>query len=146
MPSATVVTHERRATWARHLRPRLAAAGTVRWVESRNGADLERAVRGTSASVVVIDVADRPRAMLEDLDRAAEACPSGLFLVLVPRAHPGVSALAFERGATLVMAGVVPPPRVAAMLLRWLPLARRRAEGSGWSPDGPDDATWPRLD
>jgi AmiR/NasT family two-component response regulator len=135
MPSATVVTHERRATWARHLRPRLAAAGAVRWVESRSGSDLVRAVRGEPSPVVVIDVADRPRAMLEDLDRAAEACPTGLFLVLDPESHPGVTPLAFELGATLVMAGVIPPPRVAAMVLRWLPLARRRAEEAGWSPD-----------
>ena len=149
MPSSTVVTHERRATWARHLRPRLAATGSglgpIRLVESRSGDDLERAVRGTSSPVVVIDVADRPRAMLEDLDRAASACPSGLFLVLDPRAHPGVSALAFELGATLVMAGVVPPTRVARMVLRWLPLARRRAEGAGWAPDTPGPETWPRL-
>ncbi len=147
MPSTTVVTHERRATWARHLRPRLAAGagpGPIRWIESRSGDDLERAVRGVSAPVVVLDVADRPRAMLEDLDRAARAAPAGLFLVLDPRAHPGVSALAFELGATLVMAGVVPPPRVAEMVLRWLPLSRRRAESDGWAPDDP--GPWPRLD
>ena len=92
----------------------------------------------------MIDVADRPRAMLEDLDVAARACPSGLFLVLDPRAHPGVPALAFELGATLVMAGVVPPPSVAEMLLRWLPLARRRAEAAGWLPDATPEPP-PRL-
>lgn len=143
MASTTVVTHERRGTWARHLRPRLAAQGAgpgpVRWVESRSGDDLERAVRGASAPLVVIDMADRPRAMLEDLDRAAQAAPAGLFLVLDPREHPGVPALAFELGATLVIAGVIPPPRVAELLLRWLPLGRRRAEADGWAlPDGPD--------
>lgn len=143
MPPATVVTHERRATWARHLRPRLAGpsglAGGVRWVESRSGDDLERAVRAAAAPVVVLDVADRPRAMLEDLDRAARASSSALFLVLDPRAHPGVAPLAFELGATLVLPGIVPPPRVSAMVLRWLRLARRRAEVDGWAPEGPGD-------
>jgi hypothetical protein len=133
MPPATVVTHERRGTWARHLRPRLAGAGPVRWVESRSGDDLERAVRGAACPVVVLDVADRPRAMLEDLDRAARAAPAGLFLVLDPRRHPGVAALAFELGATLALAGTIPPPRVAGLLLRWLPIARRRGETDGWA-------------
>ncbi len=133
MPSVTVVTHERRGTWARHIRTRLASAGAVRWVESRSGDDLERAARQSAAPVVLLDVADRPRASLEDLDRAARAAPAGLFLVLDPADHPGVSALAFELGATLVLAGVVPPPRVASLLLRWLPLARRRAEHDGWA-------------
>jgi hypothetical protein len=139
MPPSTVVTHERRGTWARHLRPRLAGAGPIQWVESRSGDDLERAARGSSAPVVVVDVADRPRAMLEDLDRAVRAAPAGLFLVLDPRGHPGVTPLAFELGATLVLAGVAPPPRVAELLLRWLPLARRRGEAEGWAP--PIDAT-----
>ena len=133
MPSVTVVTHERRGTWARHIRTRLAGAGAIRWVESRSGNDLERAIRGATSPVVLLDVADRPRPVLEDLDRAAQASPAGLFLVLDPADHPGLSALAFELGATLVMAGVVPPPRVAALLLRWLPLARRRAERDGWA-------------
>jgi hypothetical protein len=133
MPPATVVTHERRGTWARQLRPRLAGAGPVVWVESRSGDDLEQAIRGVASPIVVIDVADRPRAMLEDLDRAAAAAPAGLFLVLDPRRHPGVTDLAFELGATLALAGAVPPPRVAGLLLRWLPLARRRAEADGWA-------------
>lgn len=133
MPTPTVVTHERLGTWAGHLRPRLAALGPVRWVESRSGDDLDRAVRGLAAPVVVIDVADRPRRMLDDLDRAARASPGGLFLVLDPRAHPGVPPLASELGATLVLAGVVPPPRVADLVARWLPIARRRAEADGWA-------------
>ena len=56
-----------------------------------------------------------------------------------------MSALAFEVGATLVIAGVVPPPRVAAMVLRWLPLARRRAELDGWAlANGPEPEPWER--
>jgi hypothetical protein len=145
MPPATVVTHERRGTWARHLRPRFAAAGAgpIQWVESRSGDDLERAIRGAARPIVVVDVADRPRAMLEDLDRGARAASGGLFLVLDPRSHPGVSSLAFEMGATLVVAGVVAPPRVAELLLRWLPLARRRAEADGWAADGTGTEPWP---
>ena len=96
-------------------------------------------MRAAPAPLVVIDVADHPRAMLEDLDRAARAAPAGLYLVLDPRGHPGVPALAFELGATLVIAGIIPPPRVAELLLRWLPLGRRRADADGWAlPDGPE--------
>ncbi len=151
MGSPLVVTHERQGTWARHLRPRLAAAGPgpgpIRWAETRSAADLARAVRGVPVPLVVIDVADRPRAMLEDLDLAAQAAPAGLFLVLDPRAHPGVEPLARELGATLVLSGVVPPPRVAEVLLRWLPLARLRAEADGWAvPADPEPEPWERRD
>jgi hypothetical protein len=136
MPSSLVVTHERLGTWSRHLRPRLAApgmgVGTIRWVESRSGTDLERAVATSATPIVLIDLADRPRAMLEDLDQAAQAAPGGLFLVLDPASHPGVPELALELGATLVLNGFVPPPRVAELLLRWLPIAARRAEADGW--------------
>jgi hypothetical protein len=142
-----LVTHERLGTWARQLRSRLAAPatgiGSIRWVESRTGSDLDRVVRGAAAPVVLIDVADRPRAMLEDLDLAAQAAPSGFFLVLDPKGHPGVAGLARELGATLVLSGFVPPPRVADLLIRWVPIARRRAEADGWAvPHAPDPEPW----
>jgi hypothetical protein len=151
MPSSLVVTHERLGTWSRHLRPRLAAppagVGMIRWVESRSGSDLELAVATSATPIVVIDLADRPRAMLEDLDQASQVAPGGFFLVLDPASHPGVPELAQELGATLVLTGFVPPPRVADLLIRWLPLARRRAEADGWIPTAEaEPEIWERDD
>jgi len=147
MPSSLVVTHERLGTWARQLRPRLASAGPQRWTETRSGADLARVVEGTVAPLVVIDLADRPRAMLEDLDDAVQAAPEGLFLVLDPKHHPGVAGLARELGATLVFSGWTAPPQVAELLMRWLPLARIRSERDGWAaPVDPEPEFWERPD
>ena len=147
MPSSLVVTHERLGTWARQLRPRLASAGSIGWVESRSTADLERAVGGVIAPVVVIDLADRPGAMLEDLDMAVRSAPAGLFLVLDPNDHHGVAGLARELGATLVISGWTPPPNVAELLARWLTLARSRSERDGWSiPVEREPEPWERLD
>jgi hypothetical protein len=84
---------------------------------------------------VVLDLGNRPRSGLEDLDCAVRAAPDALVLVLDPAGHAGIPALARELGATLVLSGVVPPPAVASRLDRWLRLARRRAETDGWTPD-----------
>jgi CheY-like chemotaxis protein len=130
--SLAVVLHERLGTWARQLRPRL-LAWPIRWVETRSTADLEAALAGMACPVVLIDLARRPRAALEDLDRAAQAAPNALILVLDPQAYEGVATLARELGATHVLSGPVTPPSVAQLIARWLPLAQRQAEGDGWS-------------
>lgn len=130
--SLAVVIHERRGTWARQLRPRL-LAWPIRWLETRSTADLEAALSGMACPILLIDLARPPRAGLEDLDRAAQAAPNALILVLDPEAHEGVATLARELGATHVFSGPVTPPAVAALIARWLPIARRQAEGDGWS-------------
>jgi CheY-like chemotaxis protein len=132
--SLVVVTHERLGTWARQLRPRL-LAWPIRWVETRSTADLEAALAGLACPVVLIDLGrrDRVRAGLEDLDRALQAAPNALVLVLDPLAHEGVATLARELGATHVLSGPVTPPSVAQLVARWLPLAQRQAEGDGWA-------------
>jgi hypothetical protein len=58
--------------------------------------------------------------------------------VLDGEAHDGAALLARELGATHVLSGPVPPPAVAALLDRWLPLARRRTETAGWSTAAPE--------
>jgi hypothetical protein len=147
MSSSLLVTHERLGNWASQLRRRLATAGPIRWSETRSGADLARAIRGVAVPIVLIDLADRPRAMLDDLDEAVQLAPSGLFLVLDPKNHRGVSGLARELGATFVLSGQTQPPVVAELLARWLPLARRRAELEGWSvPVEREPEPWERLD
>ena len=83
--------------------------------------------------VVLIDLAHRPRAGLEDLDRAAQAAPNALILILDPQAHEGVATLARELGATHVLSGPATPPAVTQLIARWLPLAQRQTEGDGWS-------------
>jgi DNA-binding NtrC family response regulator len=130
--SLAVLIHERLGNWARQLRPRL-LGWPIRWVETRSTADLEAALAGMACPVVLIDLARRPRAALEDLDRAAQAAPNALILVLDPQAYEGVATLARELGATHVLSGPVNPPAVARLIARWLPLARRQAEGDGWS-------------
>ena len=142
MQRLPVVIHERLGTWSRQLRPRL-AAWPIRWSETRSAADLEAALGGAACPILVLDLADRPRAGLEDLERAIRAAPDTLSLVLDPGARPGVALLARELGATHVLPGVVPPPTVAAFLGRWLPLARRRVEAAGWAADAaPDPEPW----
>ena len=116
-------------------------------VETRSAADLDAAVAGAACPVVVIDLARRPRAMLDDLDRAVRAAPDALILVLDPDSLDGVAPLARELGATHVVSGPTTPPAVAALLRRWLPLARRRAEAAGWSvptlePPEPEPWNW----
>jgi hypothetical protein len=127
-----VVIHERLGTWARHLRPRF-VDWPIRWVETRSSADLEAALPGLACPVVLIDLGRRVRATLEDLDRAAQAAPNALFLVLDPESQEGVATLARELGATHVFSGPVTPPEVASLLERWLPLAQRQAESDGWA-------------
>jgi CheY-like chemotaxis protein len=105
----------------------------VRVVETRSATELQDVLVGYACPIVVLDLADRVRSGLEDLDRAALLAPNALILVLDPKARAGVASLARELGATLVISGPVPPPQVAELLSRWLPLARRRAEGDGWS-------------
>ncbi len=145
LASLVLVIHERLGHWARQLRPRL-SAWPVRLVETRSAADLEAAVAGRACPVVVIDLARRVRAGLEDLDRATRAAPNALVLVLDPEAHDGVALLARELGATHVIAGVATPPAVAGLLARWLPLAQRRDDRDGWSarpePE-PEPWCWP---
>jgi DNA-binding NtrC family response regulator len=139
-----LVIHERRDTWARHLRPRL-LAWPIRWVKTRSAADLESALAGAACPIVVLDLARRVRAGLEDLDRAMQRAPNAMVLVLDPEAHEGVSVLARELGATHVISGVATPPAVANLLARWLPLAQRQAESEGWSnapPPIPEPEPW----
>jgi len=139
-----LVIHERLGIWARQLRPRL-AGWPIRWSESRSPADLEAALRLESCPILLVDLADRPMAGLDALGIALTAAPNALSLVLDPAARPGVAILAREIGATQVLSGNAPPPAVAALVARWLPLARRRAEADGWAADpGPAPDPLPR--
>ena len=58
--------------------------------------------------------------------------------MLDPESHEGVALLARELGADARdLAARSPPPAVARLLARWLPLAQRRAEADGWSRRAP---------
>lgn len=131
-----LVIHERVAQWARQLRPRMADR-PVRVVETRSTGDLETALAGAACPLVVIDLARRRRAAMEDLDRAVRAAPDALVLVLDPDSVAGVARLARELGATHVIEGPATPPAVARWIARWIPLARSRADASGWSASAP---------
>jgi hypothetical protein len=144
LANLTLVIHERRGAWVRQLRPRL-SAWPVRWVETRSSADLDAVLAGLLCPIVVLDLARRVRAGLEDLDRAVQHAPNAMVLVLDPEAHEGVALLARELGATHVISGIATPPVVADLLARWLPLAQRQAEGEGWSnapPPVPEPEPW----
>ncbi len=82
---------------------------------------------------------------LDDLDRALRAAPDALALVLDAEARSGVALLARELGASHVISGPAPPPAVAALMTRWVGLAQRRSEGSGWActpPEPPVPEPW----
>src|SRR4051794_38673070 len=81
LSSLRLIIHERFGYWARHLKPRI-VSWPIDWVETRSAADLEEALAGTACPIVVIDVADRPRPAMEDLDRAIRTAPNALALVL----------------------------------------------------------------
>jgi hypothetical protein len=142
MTRLPLVVHERLGTWARQLRPRV-VGWPVRLVESRSAADLKSAVARSACPLVVLDLGDRVRSALDELDLALQVAPNSLVVVLDRGAQAGVADLAREMGAAHVFSGVVPPPAVADLLSRWLPLALRRAQLDGWSPDREPD---PELD
>lgn len=144
MGPVNLILHERRANWARQLRPRV-AAWPLRLVETRTAADLARAWRGSVWPLVVADLDRWPARALEDLVRARPAAESALILVLDPAAHPEVPPLAREAGATHVLSGVATPPAVVGLLARWLDLARRRIESEGWAGEvEPEPEPWER--
>ncbi len=126
-----LVVHERLATWARQLRPRV-AGWPVHLVETRSAADLRAALAPGRGALVLIDLARGPARGLDDLARCGDATADALVLVLDPGAHPGVPTLARELGAAHVLTGPVNPPEVVGLLDRWCPLALRRAGRDGW--------------
>jgi len=127
-----VILYERLGNWARHLRPRLADQ-PVRWFETRSPADLEGVLAGLASPVVLIDLGRHPAAGLEAVELVGLRAPDARILVLDPEAHGPVPGLARELGATHVISGFVPPPVLAALLARWIALARRSLEQTGWS-------------
>ncbi|MEO6809246.1 MAG: hypothetical protein ABI353_09070 [Isosphaeraceae bacterium] len=126
-----LIIHERRGHWVRQVRPRV-VGWPVQVVETRSTSDLVAALDGSACPLVVIDLAERVRLALDDLDQAVRIAPCALVLVLDPAEHCGVVPIARELGATHVLTGVINPPDVMALLARWVPLARRRAEADGW--------------
>ena len=138
MASPVLIIHERLGIWARHMRPRFVEA-SARMVETRSTDDLVSALERAKRPfpVVLIDLAGRIRAGLDDLASALEIEPDSLVLVLDPASAAGVAALARELGATHVISGSVTPPVVYRVLSRWLTLASRRAESAGWTPVPP---------
>ena len=145
MPSPPlVVIHERIGYWHRRLRPKcLAVEPSLRWVESRSGADLGRALAGSVAPIVLIDVGQRLLESLNHLDQAISTAPNALALVLDPLNHEGLAILARELGASQVVSGPAPPVEVFALIRRWLPISRRRGETSGWAePVEPEPEPW----
>lgn len=146
MATLALIVHERLGNWARQLRPRL-ASWPIRWTETRSPDDLRAAVEGLSCPIVVIDLASRPKAGLEDLDLVIQSAPNAMVLVLDPGEHEGIPRLARELGATHAIQGLATPPEVAKLLVRWLPLAEHRTDDDGWSraakrPSEPEPWNW----
>lgn len=127
-----VVLHERLGGWNRQLRPRLSEMH-VRWFESRSTADLEGILDGVAFPVVLIDLAGQPLDGLAALELVRMRTPGAWILVLDSGAGAEVTGLARELGATHVHSGFAPPPFVAALVARWVALARSRTEAAGWS-------------
>ncbi len=145
MSRLTLVIHERVGNWARHIRPR-SVDWQARVIETRSGIELEAACAHSACPLLVIDLGNRLRQGLEDMDRGLLAAPNALSLVLASGDRPGLTTLARELGATHVLAGQVPPPIVLDLLSRWVILATRRTEDDGWSvPPRVDLTDWEAI-
>jgi len=143
MARQIVVTHERRGYWSRQLRGRLADR-PIRWRESRSEADLRAIVLEAPCPIVVADLAPRPMERLVGLAWAAAEVTDPLVLAFNPEDDADLRQALRQCGATAVWSGFAPPPRVAELIDRWLPLARRRALEAGRSlgtdrDDDPND-------
>jgi hypothetical protein len=127
-----VILHERLGQWNRQLRPRLHDQ-RIRWFETRSRGDLDNLMIGLYCPVVLIDLGHQPTTGLQDLERVIDRASDARVLVLDPECHSGVAGIARELGATHVASGCVPPPWVASLLARWIELAQRNIDRSGWS-------------
>ncbi len=132
MTRVAVILHERLGNWVRQLRPRLHDQ-PIRWFETRSAADLEGVIGGLACPVVLIDLGKHPVTGLTVLEQVLLRTPDAWVLVLDPESHPGAADLARELGATHVVSGFMPPPRVAELLARWIALALHRIDQRGWS-------------
>jgi hypothetical protein len=127
-----VILHERLGHWNRQLRPRLHGR-PIRWFETRSRADLDNLLVGLACPVVLVDLGKHAVEGLRDLDLILRRASDARVLVLASEAHEDVAGMARQLGATHVAAGFVPPPVVARLLERWVELAHRQVERSGWS-------------
>ena len=139
MPPTLIVTHERRGHWAGQLRGRIGDR-RVRWSESRSRGDLLSSVRGWPCPIVLLDLGANPQNDLESLARLAAEAPDALTLALEPEARASIILAAWDCGATHVWDGFAPPPSVAALVDRWVVIARRRSSNAG-RPIADDRAT-----
>ncbi len=131
MSRVGVIVHERLGNWARQLRPRLPAQH-ARVRETRSWPDLETATRGLTAPVVVLDLDRFGSVGLAHLDRLIDRSGDALVLVIDPTGTPERAQIARELGATHVITGAAPPTDVAALIQRWVAIARDRIERGGW--------------
>jgi hypothetical protein len=127
-----LILHERLGNWAAQLRPRLHSL-PIRWFETRSRGDLDGVLTGLACPVVLIDAGTHLANGLFDLDLVRTRAPDALILVQSPECHFEEARLARELGATHVLVGFVPPPEVAHLLSRWVLLAQRQIQRSGWS-------------
>ncbi len=131
MSRVGVIVHERLGNWARQLRPRLLAQ-QARVRETRSWPDLEAAILGLAAPVAVFDLDRFGPVGLVHLDRLIERSSDALVLVLDPKGDAERGRIARELGATQVILGAASPIDVAALVGRWVAVARGRIERSGW--------------
>jgi len=139
-----LVIHERKGTWGRQLRPRV-AGWPIRPVETRSEADLVAAARLHPFPLAVFDLSERQVSILADLATFLDHSPRAISLVLDPAKIPEAAEIAWECGATLVRSGLTRPPEVMDLLAHWSALSRQRADADGWFPADPADEDDPYL-
>ncbi len=127
-----LILHERLGNWAGQLRSRLQNL-PIRWFETRSRRDLDDVLTGLACPVVLIDPGTQLANGLVDLDLVRTRAPDALILLRNAGGDSLGTFLARELGATQVLSGFVSPPEVACLLSRWVLLAQRRTECSGWS-------------
>lgn len=140
-----LIVHERLGQWARQLRPRV-ASWPVRLIETRSASDLRAALGPGVGRLVVLDLGRQPARALDDLARCHDTARDALVLALDPSGSAEIASVARALGVTAWLPGPVPPPEVAALLERWLPLARHRAQADGWgAPPPAEPEPWEAL-
>ncbi len=101
-------------------------------LETRSQLDLDQAVRGLIAPVVLIDLEELGMRGLGELERVCACASDARVIVLIPAGDPELAAAVLELGATHVVSGTVSPRDVFALMGRWIALARQQIDQEGW--------------
>ena len=122
--SRLLVVHEHSPAWSRQLKARLAGK-PIRWRETRTAVEVETALVGSAAAIVVVDLGKRPSAGLEAIAKASGSDAAPLVLALEPNDRSLVADLAEELGSDPCFSRPNHPARSRRLDRQALAAARR---------------------